>query len=91
MLLIYEILLFLIICFSYFLIQSGYMELHFGILTSMFGMFTANLVIYYILLYKSPEYNNRKKLKLFINLINVLVIISSLVILALLTIKLINL
>ncbi len=34
-------------CFSYFLIQTGFMTLHFGILTSLFGMFTANLVMYY--------------------------------------------
>ena len=53
-LLIYEILLFLIISFSYFLIQNGFMEIHFGIFASIFGMFTANLFMYYIcLLYTS--------------------------------------
>ncbi|WP_428702025.1 hypothetical protein, partial [Staphylococcus coagulans] len=62
----------------------------FGILTSIFGMFTANLVMYYMLLYKSPEYKERKTLKIFINLINAIIILISLVILVLLTITLIK-
>ena len=56
-LLIYEILLFLIISFSYFLIQTGFTNIHFRILASIFEMFTANLFMYDMLLYKSPEYN----------------------------------
>ena len=58
-LLIYEILLFLIISFSYFY-SNYFMEIHFGILALIFGMFTATLFIYYMLLYKSPEYNDKK-------------------------------
>ena len=56
-LLIYEILLFLIISFSYFLIQTGFTNIHFRILASIFEMFTTNLFMYDMLLYKSPEYN----------------------------------
>ncbi|SUN32858.1 Uncharacterised protein [Staphylococcus saccharolyticus] len=89
-LLIYEILLFLIISFSYFLIQNGFMEIHFGIFASIFGMFTANLFMYYMLLYKSPEYKDKKTLNIFINLINLVIIIVSLIMLILLTIKLIQ-
>ena len=51
---IYEILLFFMICFSFFLIQNGYLKLDFGTLTSLFGMFTGNLLMYYILLYHRP-------------------------------------
>lgn len=54
-LLIYEILLFLIISFSYFLIQTDFRDINFGILASIFEMFTANLFMYYMLLYKSTE------------------------------------
>lgn len=86
-LLIYEILLFLIISFSYFLIQIGFMNIHFGILASIFEMFTANLFMYYMLLYKRPEYNDKKIFKIFINLINLVIIIISLIILNLLTVK----
>lgn len=86
-LLIYEILLFLIISFSYFLIQTGFMNIHFGILASIFEMFTANLFMYYMLLYKSPEYNDKKTFKIFISLINLVIIIISLIILNLLTVK----
>ena len=89
-LLIYEILLFLIISFSYFLIQTGFMNIHFGILASIFEMFTANLFMYDMLLYKSPEYKDKKTLKIFINLINLVIITVSLIILILLIIKLIQ-
>lgn len=86
-LLIYEILLFLIISFSYFLIQTGFMNIHFGILALIFEIFTANLFMYYMLLYKRPEYNDKKIFKIFINLINLVIIIMSLIILNLLTVK----
>lgn len=61
------------------------MEIHFGIVASIFGMFTANLFMYYMLLYKSPEYKDKKILKIFINLINLVIIIVSLIMLILLT------
>jgi K+-transporting ATPase A subunit len=86
-LLIYEILLFLIISFSYFFIQTIFGEIHFGILASIFGMFTTNLFMCDMLLYKSPEYNDKKIFKIFINLINLVIIIISLIILNLLTVK----
>lgn len=86
-LLIYEILLFLIISFSYFLIQIDFMDINFGILASIFEMFTANLFMSYILLYKSTEYNDKKIFKIFISLINLVIIIISLIILNLLTVK----
>lgn len=86
-LLIYEILLFLTISFSYFLIQTGFINIHFRILTSIFEIFTANLFMYDMLLYKSPEYNDKKIFKIFINLINLVIIIISLIILNLLTVK----
>ena len=89
-LIIYEILLFLLITFSFFLIKSGFMELHFEILTSTFGMFTANLVMYYILLYKSPEYKNKKNFKIIVNLINAIIIVISLTILIILAITLLK-
>ncbi|MBM0871353.1 hypothetical protein D0427_11785 [Staphylococcus epidermidis] len=63
------------------------MEIHFGILASILGMFTVNLFIYYMLLYKSIEYNDKKIFKIFINLINLAIIIISLIILNLLTVK----
>jgi K+-transporting ATPase A subunit len=86
-LLIYEILLFLIISFSYFLFKLFLWEIHFGILASIFGMFTTNLFMCDMLLYKSPEYNDKKIFKIFINLINLVIIIISLIILNLLTVK----
>lgn len=89
-LLIYEILLFLLISFSFYLIKSDFMELHFGILTSIFGMFTANLVMYYILLYKSPEYKNKKKFKMIVNIINGIIIVITLIILIILTVTLLK-
>lgn len=66
------------------------MEIHFGIFASILGMFKENLFMYYILLYKGPEY--KKILKIFISLINlvIIIIIVSLIILILLTIKLIQ-
>jgi DMSO/TMAO reductase YedYZ heme-binding membrane subunit len=67
--------------------QTIFMEIHFGILASIFGMFTANLFIYYMLLYKSLEYNDKKISKTFINLINLIISIISLIILILLTVK----
>lgn len=87
---IYEIMLFFMICFSFFLIQNGYLTLDFGTLTSLFGMFTGNLLMYYISLYHRPEYKERKKLKVFINLINAIIITISLIILVLLAVKLIR-
>lgn len=86
-LLIYEILLFFIISFSYFLFKLFLWRFIFGILASIFGMFTANLFIYYMLLYKSLEYNDKKISKTFINLINLIISIISLIILILLTVK----
>lgn len=86
-LLIYEILLFLTISFSYFLIQTGFINIHFRILASIFEIFTANLFMYDMLLYKSPEYNDKKIFKIFIHLINLVIIIISLIILNLLTVK----
>ena len=87
---IYEILLFFMICFSFFLIQNGYLKLDFGTLTSFLEMFTGNLLMYYILLYHRLEYKERKKLKAFINLINAIIITISLIILVLLAVKLIH-
>ncbi len=60
------------------------MVLHLGIFTSILGMFTANLIMYYILLYHSAEYNNKIGFKRFINIINVIIIAISLMLLTLL-------
>lgn len=89
-LIIYEILLFLIICFSYFLIQTGFMSLHFGSLTSLFGMFTANLVMYYLLLYRILEYKNKTGFRRLIHVINAIMIVISLILLVLLIVQFIN-
>ncbi|MBR9459752.1 hypothetical protein HBR63_00625, partial [Staphylococcus aureus] len=42
--------------------------------TSIFGMFAAILFMYYYLLYKSPEYNQRKRFKHFIHITNLIII-----------------
>ncbi|API78261.1 hypothetical protein [Staphylococcus argenteus] len=85
---IYEIILFLIITLSYYLTLSHFMSVTIGNFTSIFGMFAAILFMYYYLLYKSPEYKQRKRFKRVIHIANWIMIILIIFILVHLALKL---
>lgn len=66
-----------IILFYYYLLPftlNHYTAVTVGNFTSIFGMFAAILFAYYYLLYKSPEYNQRKRFKHFIHITNLIII-----------------
>lgn len=84
----YQIILFFIISLSYYLTLNHYMAVTVGNFTSIFGMFAAILFMYYYLLYKSPEYNQRKRFKHFIHITNLIIIAFSTFVLVHLALKL---
>ncbi|HAR7072645.1 TPA: hypothetical protein I2T40_03075 [Staphylococcus aureus] len=84
----YQIILFLIISLSYYLTLNYFMAVTVGNFTSIFGLFSAILFMYYYLLFKSPEYNQRKGFKRFIHITNLIIIIFSTFILVHLALKL---
>ncbi|CAC8644204.1 TPA: hypothetical protein ACNH9F_000687 [Staphylococcus aureus] len=84
----YQIILFFIISLSYYLTLNHYMAVTIGNFTSIFGMFAAILFMYYYLLYKSPEYNQRKRFKHFIHITNLIIIAFSTFVLVHLALKL---
>ncbi|HCY0386846.1 hypothetical protein ACN6MJ_03680, partial [Staphylococcus aureus] len=73
---------------SYYLTLNHYMAVTVGNFTSIFGMFAAILFMYYYLLYKSPEYNQRKRFKHFIHITNLIIIAFSTFVLVHLALKL---
>lgn len=77
-----------IISLSYYLTLNHYMAVTVGNFTSIFGMFAAILFMYYYLLYKSPEYNQRKRFKHFIHITNLIIIAFSTFVLVHLALKL---
>ncbi|GAA5468333.1 hypothetical protein Saur08_00798 [Staphylococcus aureus] len=84
----YQIILFLIISLSYYLTLNHFMAATVGNFTSIFGMFATILFMYYYLLYKSPEYNQRKRFKNFIHITNLIIIAFSTFVLVHLALKL---
>lgn len=78
-LIVYQILLFLIICLSFILINTGYLVLSMGTLTSISGIFVGILVIYYLLLYHSPEYNDNWQMKRTVHIISLALISISII------------
>ncbi|MGT2652791.1 hypothetical protein ACVQ9Z_03825 [Staphylococcus aureus] len=68
----YQIILFFIISLSYYLTLNHYMAVTVGNFTSILAC-SAIFFMYYYLLYKSPEYNQRKRFKHFIHITNLII------------------
>ncbi|UEX90200.1 hypothetical protein [Staphylococcus ratti] len=66
---IYQYILFFVILGAYGLMVGGYMDIRWNFLLSEYGMFVGFLYMFYISIYKSPEFSKRK--------IKIITIISS--------------
>lgn len=73
---IHEFILFSVILGTYGLMLGGYMNIRWNFLLSLYGMFVGFLVMFYLSVYKSPEFSKRKiKIIAFISSILTIVII----------------
>ncbi|PTK24217.1 hypothetical protein BUZ54_10130 [Staphylococcus hominis] len=73
---IHEFILFSVILGTYGLMLGGYMDIRWNFLLSLYGMFVGFLVMFYLSVYKSPEFSKRKiKIIAFISSILTIVII----------------
>lgn len=73
---IHQFILFSVILGTYGLMLGGYMDIRWNFLLSLYGMFVGFLVMFYLSVYKSPEFSKRKiKIIAFISSILTIVII----------------
>lgn len=73
---IHEFILFSVILGTYGLMLGGYMDIRWNFLLSLYGIFVGFLVMFYLSVYKSPEFSKRKiKIIAFISSILTIVII----------------